>query len=335
MKKDSAKQLDINAIETALDELLECYRQAIRAAEFLPAHGHVPDREYLVEIAQPAGPTQSRIGRLRTSLLQTRTRHADWISSRFAVRSLARMFLRSHIQSKLRAIADRLEVERLASGRMDAHALKQLDIVIGELLDYDKRLFHRRTGWLKLPGWMWAIAAPLLTTYLSTLVIPSLEVTVAGVLGLLVTYLLLIAIMVWAPLFVWGALGGFRWKRLILLGQTGDVNIDVATNAVLRWAPAPQANTYKSENRLFEILGLPKPSEFPWDLVLSPRTVLLGPLALAALILALAFSISAAKPGWPILIAVVVLLFVFFFCLRSTVRPISRAMRERVLRDAS
>jgi len=153
LKKDSAKPLDINAIETVLDELLEHYRQAIRAAEFLPAYGRVPDREYLVEIAQPVGPTRSRIGRLRTSLLQTRTRYADWIRSHFAVRSLARMFLHSHIRSKLRAIADRLEVERLASGRMEANTLERLDIVVRKLRDYDKCLAHRRTGRSRHPCW--------------------------------------------------------------------------------------------------------------------------------------------------------------------------------------
>jgi hypothetical protein len=334
LEKDPAKPLDINSIENALNELLEHYRQATRATEFLPVHGHVPDSEYLVEIAQPAGPTKSRIGRLKTSLLQTRTRHADWIRIRFAVRSLARMYLRSHIRSKLRTIADLLEVERIASGHMDANTLERLDIVILRLRDYNKRLAHRTTGWLKLPGWIWAVAAPLLSTYLGTLVIPSFEVNVAGILVLLAMYWLLFTIIFWAPLFIWGALGGFRWKRLILLGQAGDVNIDIATNAVLRWAPAPQANTYESENRLFETLGLPKPSEFPWDLVLSPRASLLGALALAFLILAIAFSISSAEPGWPILIVIVVLFFMFFLCLCSSIRPILRAMRERVLRGA-
>lgn len=333
MKQDSAKLLDINAIETLLDELLEHYRQAIRAAEFLPAHGRVPAREYLLEIAQPVGLPRSGIGRLRTSVLQTRTRHATWIRSRFAVGSLARMFLRSHIQSRLRAIADRLEVERLASGRMEADTLKRLDIVIRKLRDHNKRLAHKRTGSLKLLGWIWVVAAPLLTRYLGTLVIPSLEVAVVGVLVRLATYLLLFAILAWFPLFTWGALGGFRWKRLILLGQTGDVNVDVATNVVLRWAPAPQANTYECENRFFETLGLPKPSEFPWDLMLSPTTLLLAALALAVLMLAVAFGISAAELGWPILIAVV-LLFGFFFCVRSILRAIFRAMRERAQRGA-
>jgi len=333
--QDSAKPLDINAIETALDELLEHYRQVLRAAELLPACGPVPKEEFLAQIAQPVGPMRSRIGRLRTSLLQTRTRHADWFRRRFAVRSLARGFLSSHIESKLRAVADRLEVERLASGHMDANTLKRLDVVIRKLHDYDKCLVHMRTRWLKLPGWIWVVAATMLTTYLSTLVIPSPETAVAaGVLVLLATCLLLFASLVGVPLFYFGALGGFRWKRLILLGQSGDVNIDVATNAVLRWGPAPQANTYGSENRLFETLGLPKPSEFPWDLVLSPTTVLLGPLALAALILGLAFSVSVTKPGWPILIAVVVLLFVFFFCLHFIRRTILRAMRERTQRGA-
>ena len=334
MKHDSAKPLNINAIETALDELLEYYRQALRAAEFLPVHGRVPNEEFLPQIAQPVVSTRSRIDRLRTSWSQTRTRHADWIRSRFAVRPLVRMFLSSHIRSKLRSIADRLEVERLASGHIDGNALERLDVIIKKLRDFDKRLAPRRIGWLKWLGWVWVVAAPLLTTYLSTFVIPSLpQIAVAGVLAYFVTYLLGFALLVWSPLFGLGALGGFRWKRLILLGQTGDVNIDIAANAVLRWMPAPRTNTYESENRFFETLGLPKPTEFPWDLVLSLKMLLLGPFALSVLILALALIISAGKPGWPVLIAVV-LLFVFFFCLRSILRPISRAMRERAQRGA-
>ena len=328
---DPAKPLDINAIEAALDGLLEHYRQALRTVELLPVCGRVPDNECIVQIAQPVGLTRSRIRRLRTSLLQTRTRHADWIRSHFAVRPLARIFLRSHIRSKLRTIADHLEVERFASGHMDANTSKRLDDIIRKLRAYDKFLTQRRTLWLRLPGWIWPVAAPALLTYLTTLVIPSLRV--AGVLGYIIAGLLYFALVAGLPLFILVGLGGFRWKRLILLGQTGDMNIDVATNAVLRWVPAPQANTYESENRFFGTLGLPKPDEFPWDVVLAPPIFLLTPLALAFFMLALVFGISAKEPGWPIVIAVV-LLVVFFFCLDFILRSISRAKRERRQRSA-
>jgi hypothetical protein len=56
------------------------------------------------------------------------------------------------------------------------------------------------------------------------------------------------------PLLRLGAIGGFRWKRLILLGQTGDMGIDPVTNAILWWTLAPQANTYQSENRYVQYL---------------------------------------------------------------------------------
>jgi hypothetical protein len=330
LKQDCAKPLDINAIEISLDELMEHYRQALRAVELLPVHGRVPDREYLIEIAQSVGPALSRIGRLRTSLSQARVRHADWISNRFAVRSLARMFLRSHIRSKLRYIADRLEVERLASGHIDENILKRLNVVIKKLRDFDKRLAPRRLEWLKWLGWVWGILATLLPPYLTTFVTPILtKISVAEVLVYFVIYLLYLVLLVSFPLFTYVVLGGFRWKRLILLGQTGDVNIDIAANAVLRWISAPLTNTYQSENRFFETLCLPKPSEFPWDLVLSPGTVWLGPLALSFFI----FALAAAKPGWSIIITIV-LLFLFFFCIVAIIRPILRVMRERAQRCA-
>lgn len=333
MTQDPAKPLDIEAIETALDELLEHYRQALRAVELLPTCARVPNSEYLVEITPPADQPQSRISRLRTSLLQARTRHVDWIRSRFAVRPLARMFLRSHIRSKLRTIANHLEIERFASGHMDANTSKRLDDIITKLRDYDKRLAQRRTFWLRLPGWMVAVAAPVLTAYLGTSVIPSLEVTAGKVLGYIALYLLVIVSLAWAPLSLFGALGGFRWKRLILMGQDGDVNIDVATNAVLRWGLAPQANTYKSENHFFGTLGLPKSNEFPWDLVLAPDVILSAALALAFFMIALAIFISATEPSWPILIAVG-LLAMFFLCLYFIQRKTFRAMRERKQRGA-
>lgn len=329
MALDPAKPLDIDAIEVALDELLENYRQALRAVELLPCFGRLPDNECTVQIAQPVGPTRSRIRRLKTSSLQTRTRHGRYS----AVRRFARMFLRSHIRSKLRTIADRLEIERFASGHMDANTLKRLDGIIRKLRDYDKSLTQGRIFGPKLQGWIWRIwpvAAPVLFTYLTTLGISRLRV--AGLLGYIITYMLYLAVVAWFPLFAFVGEGGFRWKRLILLGQTGDTNI-YRPNAVLRWVPGPQANTYEAENRFFGTLGLPKPDEFPWDFALMPQIFLLTPLALSFLVLAFDVGIQVKELGWPILIAVVLLLM-FFFCLEFIRRSISKVRRERRQRSA-
>jgi len=326
---DPAKPLDIKAIETALDNLLEHYRQALRAVELLPVWGRVPNNEYIVQIAQPVGPTGSRIRRLKISFQQARIRHADWVRSHLAIRSPARMFLRSHIQSKLRTIAERLEVERFARGHMDANTSKRLDDIITKLRAYDKSLDQRRAFWLRLPGWIWPAAAPILFTYLTTLAIPSITVIGVKVLIYIAIYLLYVVLFAWLPLFGFVALGGFRWKRLILIGQVGDMKPEIATNLVLRWAPAPQANTYEAENCFFGTLGLPKPDEFPWDLVLEPPPFLSTALVLSFFTLVLALCISAKEPSLPILIAILLFVALFILYVRFILRPIFRAMRER------
>lgn len=334
MTLDPAKSLDINAIEAALDGLLEHYRQTLRAVELLPVWGRVPNNEYIVQIAQPVGPTWSRIRRLRISLQQARIRRADWVRSHFAIRSLARMFLRSHIRSKLRTIADRLEVERFAGGRMDKNTSKRLDDVITKLRDYDKSLAQRRTFWLRLPGWIWPAAAPVLFTYLTTLAIPSITIIGVRVLSYIAIYLLYVVLFAWLPLFGFVALGGFRWKRLILLGQVGDMKLEIATNLVVRWVSAPQANTYEAENRFFGTLGLPKPDEFPWDLVLEPPPFLSTALVLSLFTLVLALCISAKEPSLPIVIAMLIFVALSILYVRFILRPIFRAMRERRQRSA-
>jgi hypothetical protein len=331
---DPTKTLDINAIEAALDGLLEHYRQALRAVELLPVWGRVPNNDYIVQITQPVGPTRSRIRRLRISLQQARIRHADWVRSHFATRSFARMFLRSHIRSKLRTIADHLEVERFASGHMDKNTSKRLDDVITKLRDYDKSLAQRRTFWLRLPGWIWPAAAPVLFTYLTTLAIPSITIIGVRVLIYIAIYLLYVVLFAWLPLFGFVALGGFRWKRLILLGQAGDMKPEIATNLVLRWASAPQANAYEAENRFFGTLGLPKPDEFPWDLVLEPPPFLSTALVLSFFTLVLALCISAKEPSLPIVIAILIFVALFILYVRFILRPIFGAVRERRQRGA-
>ena len=299
MAQDPAKPLDIDAIEAALDELLEHYRQALRAVELLPRWGHMLTREYL---------------------------HADWIRRHLTVRPLVSIFLRSHIRAKLHTVADNLEVERFASGHMDANTSKRLDDIIKKLRAYDKFLIQRRTFWLGLPGWLWVVVAPVLTTLI--LGIPNITVTVGELLGDIIIYSFFVVLFFWPPLYFFGALAGFHWKRLILMGQTRYISINVATNIVSPPVLMPQANTYEFENRLFKTIGLPKPDEFPWDLVLAPLTIMLAALALAFFLLAIAFLFANAEPSWPALIAVA-LLVASFGCIDSVRRLIDRDMRER------
>lgn len=333
MGLDPAKPLDIDAVEAALDDLLEHYRQALRAVQLLPCCQRVPDNECTVQIAPAVGPTRIRLRCVRTSLVEIRTRHADWIRIHFASRRLARMFLRSHIRSKLRTIADCLEVERFAGGHMDANALKRLDDIIRKLGAYDKSFTKRRTFWLRLPGWIWPVAAPILFTALYSY-FATLTVTATGVLVYIAIYLLGFASLVWAPLYLCIALGGFRWKRLILLGQAGDINIGIAPNAVLCWVRGPQANTYESENRLFGILGLPKSAEFPWDCVLAPPQFLSAALVLALFMVVLAVNIPGKEFSWPLLIVDMVFVAFLILYLHFIVRPIFRDMRARRQRSA-
>lgn len=309
MALNPTKPLDINAVEAALDELLEHYRQALRAVELLPAWGYVQNRGYFVEITPPFSQTMSH----------------------FVVRRLVRMFLRSHIRSKLRAIADHLEVERFASGHMDANTSKRLSDIVRRVRAYDKCLAQRRTLLLGLLGWIWPVAVPVLATYLTTLVIPSLRIV--GVLAYTAIGLLYFAATAWFPLYIVVGSGGFDGKRLILLGQTGYINTDIATGAALHLVPMPEANTYEYENRFFGTLGLLKPEEFPWDIMLAPPALMSIALALAFFLLALAFLPAATEPNLAAL-AAVALFIAAVFCVYFVRRLIGREMRRRRERSA-
>lgn len=319
---------NIDAIESDLDKLLEDYRLALRAVELLPSYGIVPANEFQASIAALIPKSaKRRSARIKVAVLRYGNRHADLATSRFAIRSVARMFLRSHVRTKLRLFADRLEVERLAYTRLNDVQQKRLDNLIQRLRDYDYRLAPRKSNWLNVFGWIWGIVAPIVITYLSTLVIhPSTHITPGEVLIYIATYLMALAIIVQWPLFIFGVEGGFRWKRLILLGQSGEVNMDIS--AFIRWTKSPQANAYVSEYHLFQTLGISKPIEFPWDLVLSPLTVLGIPLALAFFIIGIAISIPMKGLSWVELIpfAFVAIGFVILF---RVLRPIFKSIRRR------
>ncbi len=325
LKRDYRDQLDIDIFKSVLDELMECYRQALHAVELLPGHGAVPINELHSEISKTIKVKGKKV--LRIS--KRKIIKPDWASSRFAVRSIARMYLRSHIRSKLGTIANRLEIEYLGYRHNETNASERLDTIIKKLRDYNERFATKKSVLPKLAGWLWAIFAPLFTTYLSRFVLPHLEVSMNGILVQIATYMILLGLMVGLPLYFLVVLGGFRWKRLILLGQTGDVDVKLA--AFLRWTRAPLANAYQSENRVFEILSFPKPREFPWDQVLSPDKVWAAFLSFSMLLILLATLITVNQSNWVALLIIMALTFFSVWVLSHFFwNPISKTMKQRI-----
>jgi hypothetical protein len=217
---------------------------------------------------------------------------------------------------------------------MDANTLKRLDETIKRLRDYDHYLARGRIFGPKLQQWiwrLWPVAAPVLFTYLTTLVFPSLRITELW--AYIVAYGLYSVVLLWFVLFPYVGEGGFRWKRLILLGPAGDIDVR-RPNMVLRWVPAPRANTYEAENRFFQTLGVPKPDEFPWDYAFMPQVFLLTPLALVLFVLAINIAIHTREPSWSILVG-----FVLFaascFSIYCIMRSLSRVKRDRRQRGAA
>ena len=300
----------------------------------LPARGDVPQSQFLAVDTQPRHQRQSSIGRLWESVVGKKVDHADWIRNRRAVRFIVRTYLCAHIQSKLQVIAYHLNVERLKNRNMDVSTSVRLGIITRELEDYIRTIAPTKTLWMKLLGWLWFFATSLFSGYLVTIISSGHKLNIFLILTYLLIYIGLFAILFLVPLFDSVVLGGFRWKRLILLGQTGDVNLDISPSIVLRWNRAPSGNTYKSENHLFGILGFKKPNELPWDLVLSPRTIFL---TIGALILLLftvgAFIIAATKLDWSLLIGCI-FLALFIACLYYIFTPIRKIMRDRAQHNA-
>ncbi len=313
-----------------MNELLELYRQALRSVEFLPTLGSVPSDEFLTDIPKPVFAKQNLIRHFKASYIQARIHNADWFKYRFAIRWLVRIFIHSHIRSKLRNIITFLEVERLASRSMNEDTRDQLEDAIAELRKFVEYPGYRNIRWLKLFTWMWTFASPILPIYISYVL--SNSSTVIAILSGSITFLLIFILLVWAPLYLVVVLGGFRWKRLILVGQAGDVNIDIASNASLCWAIAPQANVYLSENRLYQVIGLPKPLEFPWDLILSPVSLFFSGLAISFLVLSVIVIIPAQQFDWRMVLSIVFLLL-FILMIRFIVQPINRTKRVRALRN--
>jgi hypothetical protein len=316
VKREPEKQLDLEKFEIVLDELLINYRNAIRAAECLP--GTIPSDEFILEPAQNKGKSKKPGG--------------DWYHSRRAIGSIAKIFVKSHVRHNLSIIADKLEVERLAKRDLGSDNQKRLDNIIRELKDFENRLSPKRPGWWKSLGWIWAIVAPVVVLLIQGWIVSTHHITPSLILINIAIGVMLLAILIYIPLYCWGALWGYRWKRLILVGQTGDINAEFESSAVLRWLGAPRANTYQSENQLYEVLGLPKPLEFPWDMAFSPLTVMGLASLLAFFLFGLAWLIPQKNFSWIDLVPTVLIL-ISIYSVPWSLRLIRRAKQKRLTRN--
>lgn len=331
MKYHPEKIVDVNLLEKRLDDLLENYRQALRAAEFLPAFGHVQMGDLFCEYGQEIVSSEGSKPRKKSNKLPKK--HFSWNPSKFAVRSLVKMFLRAHVRSKLRNIADKLDIELLVNERMEINSSKQLNNIIERLRNYDKKLANKSTLLNKIGTWIWPVIVSIITAYFSRHVIPANGTTVTNVLTNIATGLFEFGVITYLWVFGVGALAGFRWKRLILLGQAGEVEADGAV--IVHWISAPLSNTYQSENQLFEILGLPKPIEFPLDVALAPDKFLSAVLACGMFLYGWAVIIPAKQYNWPVWIAsifVVLSMVLFFFLI---IQPLARISRQRMRNTAA
>jgi len=316
-------------MQAVINELLEAYRQALLSTDSLPAFGPVPRLEFQANIAWSINTDHNLKSHLKNTATSFRNRHADWVTHRVAFRWLVKQFLLSHIRSKLKTLLDRLEIERLGHGYMDTNTSRKLDAIIADLRDFRKRLAPINVTLLNIFGGVWTLVAPLLSVYFSHIIGGQRSFSSTSLM-VFANYLLLISMLTWPILSTVGALGGFRWKRLILLGRTGDV--DVSLSAFIRWTKAPTTNTYQLETRLFQIIGLPKPIEFPWDTVLSPDKVLMFALSLALFIWSIAIFIQIAvsnKLNWSLLIFLVFFGSSIFLFKHFLFDPIVRTKRER------
>lgn len=326
MEHGCVKMLDIGLIEKRVQKLSEDYRQALRAVEFLPQFGRVPIGEFISEVGLSVNKKKSTWTRKTVVKLGKKRPAGDWANSRFAFRPIARTLLRSHIRSKFRSIADRLDVEQLASASRGTTYSRELDDIIKRLRYFDERISDKRKRLSKLGTVIGPLLVIILPAIIGRLTIGSGGLTLSAVIVYIATVLLGFAFFAWIPLYYFVVLGGLRWKRLILLGQTGDVYMDVAT--LVQWSRAPLENTYRSENEVFQALGLPKPTEFPWDVAFTPDKLLSAVLAIALLMLALAIALPMKEFDWPFAVAMVLEFFALGF-LSYAVKSTNNTKRYR------
>jgi hypothetical protein len=270
LKVPARSEGDLDAVESALGELLRCYRDALRYAGDMPLIGR----------SRVNGRWFGRWGW-----------HGRWGS-----RLLTRVYVETHVRKQLQAIRDCLRLELV--GRTEEADRQRVTALEQELERHLEPLFRwrRLTGLLaRLPPV--AAALPVLSAATAWPLADdvSLRTVVDAALVLAGTALALWILVVWPSIRL-----GFRVKRVIFRGgkdlrhpfwwDPGEVewtgfpapafadDYDPAEHPYARnrrreacRAPRqfPAANVYKAENRVFRALGRRKPAEVPIDLLLS------------------------------------------------------------------
>jgi hypothetical protein len=266
------RPIDLDALETHLETLMRSYRDALRFVEGLPRLGRVRV-EYPDEKQAPGA---KRHWIVRTVYRVSNPRH------RWVARFLVRLFVEAHIRTRLEVIVRLLRIEASAALRdpeSNARA-KTLKSLIAPLDELQRALFswkQRGALFARIPilPVLIALATPFLAQYTGinfsgarSLAESTIERARSG--GLV--HSIVLAAIVLGDLYVILAPSmtslGFRIKRAILAGGTTVWRLFDAPERI-RWVTFPTTNTYQRENQVFDVIGVPKPREFPLDFVMG------------------------------------------------------------------
>ena len=271
--------INMTELELRLGSLMANYRDALRIVTRLP-----------------------RIGRLETTLSNSQRQRRRWV-----IRPFVRIFVESHIRSKVNAIVAVLRIE--ASPLIDDanDDSKKIESWTRQLRELSKML----RGWAGSFGLLtraplMAAFLPLFGAVLTQLVginISGWDAFVSSVAKLgqsasrasIVAFLELLALLLLYVYILFSAVVvgfGFRCKRAIFSGGKTEPDLfrrDIFTTdqRVEIWRQIPETNIYHAENEVFETLRIKKPIEFPLDIVASvtPYFVLVVAIVIAAWLL--------------------------------------------------
>lgn len=298
--------VDLDELETRLEKLMESYRDALKYVEHLPSIGRVSistgevdvDRiQVLQGIAKKSGidtshelekpgyaieyDKEKQSADVRADNVDKKLfKKSKFLASRailklsypshtWVARSLVRLFVESHIRSKLEVIIRYLRIETSACIKEPEsnERAKKLKSYINQLDEFKKTL----SGWNQ-PGkvvveapWLPAVialATPALFQLIGKDTTVQLSLHALAALGLLLLYMY----MLLSPLPIHL---GFRVKRAIFVEGKTKIRGYFRKHKLIKWVGFPKTNIYQLEDQVFEVIGVPKPREFPLDFVMA------------------------------------------------------------------
>lgn len=250
----SVQTVDLDKLEMRLEKLMESYRDALKYVEHLPSIGRVGVKYHEEKQSTDQRCERGGVSRVRNP------------SHRWVARSLVRLFMESHIKSKLEVIIRYLRIERSVCIKEPEsnNRAKKLNTYINQLDEFKKTLFNWNqpvTVVAKAP-WLPAVIA------LATPVLVQLIGISSGLLHTLIVLgvILLEMYMFLSPLPL---RLGFRVKRAIFAEGKTLRGLFEDSAELITWVNFPRTNIYQVEDQVFEVIGVPKPKEFPLDVVMG------------------------------------------------------------------